>query len=134
MTLIIALLSEYVVATIEDASNSWGLSISFLSIILLPIVGNATKYAGAIIFAFKIKLDITLDVALESAAQIAMFVDKTNGWNEECCSYTSSNRESWGRCSSLGGTDKESFVACTAASNGHQSAMTTRSIMQLDLT
>ncbi|XP_018859261.1 vacuolar cation/proton exchanger 3-like [Juglans regia] len=71
---IIALFSEYVVAAIEDASNSWGLSISFLSIILLPIVGNATKYAGAIIFAFKNKLDITLDVALESAAQIAMFV------------------------------------------------------------
>ncbi|XP_040988863.1 uncharacterized protein LOC121236487 [Juglans microcarpa x Juglans regia] len=45
----------------------------------------------------------------------AMFVDRTNGRNEECCSYTSSNRESWGRCSSLGGTDKESSAACTAA-------------------
>ncbi|EMS61217.1 hypothetical protein TRIUR3_16734 [Triticum urartu] len=28
--------------------------------------------------------------------------DKANRQNEECCSYTSSNRESWGRCSSLG--------------------------------
>ncbi|KAF5471543.1 hypothetical protein F2P56_008324 [Juglans regia] len=74
MTLIIALLSEYVVATIEDASDSWGLSVSFLSIILLPIVGNAAEHAGAIIFAFKNKLDITLGVALGSAAQIAMFV------------------------------------------------------------
>lgn len=41
MTVTIALLSEYVVGTIEDASNSWGISISFISIILLPIVGNA---------------------------------------------------------------------------------------------
>ncbi|KAF8042165.1 hypothetical protein BT93_A0701 [Corymbia citriodora subsp. variegata] len=74
MTLVIALLSEYVVATIESASASWGLSVSFLSIILLPIVGNAAEHAGAIIFAFKNKLDISLGVALGSATQIAMFV------------------------------------------------------------
>ncbi|KAI4353345.1 hypothetical protein L6164_002303 [Bauhinia variegata] len=73
MTAIIALLSEYVVQTIEDASDSWGLSVSFLSIILLPIVGNAAEHAGAIIFAFKNKLDISLGVALGSATQISMF-------------------------------------------------------------
>ncbi|CAI0425396.1 unnamed protein product [Linum tenue] len=74
MTIVIALLSEYVVATIEDASNSWGLSVSFISIILLPIVGNAAEHAGAIIFAFKDKLDISLGVALGSSCQISMFV------------------------------------------------------------
>ncbi|XP_050901857.1 vacuolar cation/proton exchanger 3 isoform X2 [Lathyrus oleraceus] len=76
MTVFIALLSEYVVDTIEDASDSWGLSVSFLSIILLPIVGNAAEHAGAIIFAFKNKLDISLGVALGSSTQIAMFVGK----------------------------------------------------------
>ncbi|XP_023545142.1 vacuolar cation/proton exchanger 3-like [Cucurbita pepo subsp. pepo] len=74
MTLLIALLSEYVVNTIEEASTTWGLSVSFLSIILLPIVGNAAEHAGAIIFAFKNKLDISLGVALGSATQIALFV------------------------------------------------------------
>ncbi|GAU47795.1 hypothetical protein TSUD_263260 [Trifolium subterraneum] len=74
MTVFIAILSEYVVDTIEDASDSWGLSVSFLSIIMLPIVGNAAEHAGAIIFAFKNKLDITLGVALGSATQIGMFV------------------------------------------------------------
>uniref|UniRef100_A0A5B6ZRJ7 Vacuolar cation/proton exchanger n=1 Tax=Davidia involucrata TaxID=16924 RepID=A0A5B6ZRJ7_DAVIN len=74
MTAVIALLSEYVVGTIEAASESWGISVSFISIILLPIVGNAAEHAGAIIFAFKNKLDITLGVALGSAVQIAMFV------------------------------------------------------------
>ncbi|WJX43016.1 Vacuolar cation/proton exchanger 3 [Trifolium repens] len=69
MTVFIAILSEYV-----DASDSWGLSVSFLSIIMLPIVGNAAEHAGAIIFAFKNKLDITLGVALGSATQIGMFV------------------------------------------------------------
>ncbi|XP_022145515.1 vacuolar cation/proton exchanger 3-like [Momordica charantia] len=74
VTIIVALLSEYVVATIEDASETWGLSVGFLSIILLPIVGNAAEHAGAVIFAYKNKLDITLGVALGSATQIAMFV------------------------------------------------------------
>ncbi|KAH9615718.1 hypothetical protein KSS87_003965 [Heliosperma pusillum] len=74
MTVVIALLSEYIVGSIEAASDSWGLSVSFISIILLPIVGNAAEHAGAIIFAFKNKLDISLGVALGSATQISMFV------------------------------------------------------------
>ncbi|KAG5042377.1 hypothetical protein JHK87_006292 [Glycine soja] len=74
MTVTIALLSEYVVQTIEDASDSWGLSVSFLSIILLPIFGNATEHAAAIIFGFKNKLDISLGVSLGSSTQISMFV------------------------------------------------------------
>ncbi|KAI3833688.1 hypothetical protein MKX03_004023 [Papaver bracteatum] len=74
MTVLIALLSEYVVGTIEATSSSWGLSVSFICIILLPIVGNAAEHAGAVIFAFKNKLDISLGVALGSATQISMFV------------------------------------------------------------
>lgn len=74
MTVFIAILSEYVVGTIEAASESWGISVSFISIILLPIVGNAAEHAGAIIFAFKNKLDITLGVSLGSATQVSMFV------------------------------------------------------------
>lgn len=74
MTAIIALLSEFVVGTIEVASESWGISVTFISIILLPIVGNAAEHAGAVIFAFKNKLDISLGVAMGSATQIAMFV------------------------------------------------------------
>ncbi|CAB4315161.1 unnamed protein product [Prunus armeniaca] len=74
VTAITALLSEYVVGTIEDASKSWGLSFSFLSLILVPILGNAAEHAGSIIFAFKNKLDISLGVSLGSATQVAMFV------------------------------------------------------------
>ncbi|KAK8921702.1 Vacuolar cation/proton exchanger 1a [Platanthera zijinensis] len=73
-TLVIAVLSEYIVGTIEEASESWGLSVSFISIILLPTVGNAPEHAGAVIFAVKNKLDITLGVSLGSATQISMFV------------------------------------------------------------
>ncbi|KAG2245102.1 hypothetical protein Bca52824_093037 [Brassica carinata] len=74
MTLLVALLSDYLVSTIQDAADSWGLSVAFIGIILLPIVGNAAEHAGAVIFAFRNKLDITLGIALGSATQIALFV------------------------------------------------------------
>ncbi|XP_019456850.1 PREDICTED: vacuolar cation/proton exchanger 3-like [Lupinus angustifolius] len=74
MTLVISVLSEYVVGTIEDASDSWGISVGFISIILLPIVGNAAEHAGSVIFAFKNKLDMSLGIAMGSATQISMFV------------------------------------------------------------
>ncbi|CAK9139947.1 unnamed protein product [Ilex paraguariensis] len=74
MTALTALLSEYVVNTIEVVSESWGIPVGFISIIMLPIAGNATEHAGAIVFAFKNKLDISLGVSLGSATQIAMFV------------------------------------------------------------
>ncbi|KAL0344465.1 UNVERIFIED_CONTAM: Vacuolar cation/proton exchanger 3 [Sesamum radiatum] len=74
MTGVVALLSEYVVATIEDASDSWGLSVSFISVILLPIVGNAAEHAGAIIFAFKNKL-VPLSVIVAWIMGINMDLD-----------------------------------------------------------
>ncbi|XP_058114568.1 uncharacterized protein LOC131257752 [Magnolia sinica] len=51
--------------------------------------------------------------------------DNANGQNEECCSYSSSNRESWGRCSSLGGhSDEESSIDCIQNTNNrHQTAL-----------
>lgn len=55
-----------------------------------------------------------------SLSNLENLQDKPNGQNEECCSYTSSNRESWGRCSSLGGSDEESSADCTAVDNSHQ--------------
>lgn len=42
------------------------------------------------------------DVNTSSLDEPSQLQDKPGGQTEECCSYTSSNRESWGRCSSLG--------------------------------
>ncbi|XP_074358354.1 uncharacterized protein LOC141697739 [Apium graveolens] len=42
---------KYNCSTIRDASDSWGTSVSFISIILLPTIGNAAELAGSVIFA-----------------------------------------------------------------------------------
>ncbi|XP_050205003.1 vacuolar cation/proton exchanger 5-like isoform X2 [Mercurialis annua] len=69
----ISVLSEYLVNAIEGASRDWKIPIAFISVILLPIVGNAAEHAGAVIFAMKDKLDISLGVAIGSSTQISMF-------------------------------------------------------------
>ncbi|ONM12796.1 Vacuolar cation/proton exchanger 2 [Zea mays] len=74
LTLWVSFLSEYLVNAIEGASDSLNLPVAFISVILLPIVGNAAEHASAIMFAMKDKLDITLGVAIGSSTQISMFV------------------------------------------------------------
>ncbi|GAV74781.1 Na_Ca_ex domain-containing protein [Cephalotus follicularis] len=73
MTAWISILSEYLVDAIEGASKSWNMPIAFISVILLPLVGNAAEHASAIMFAMKDKLDISLGVAIGSSTQISMF-------------------------------------------------------------
>ncbi|XVE78256.1 hypothetical protein DITRI_Ditri13aG0129800 [Diplodiscus trichospermus] len=73
LTVWIAVLSEYLVDAIEGASHALKIPVAFISVILLPIVGNAAEHAGAIMFAMKDKLDISLGVAIGSSTQIAMF-------------------------------------------------------------
>ncbi|KAK1323166.1 Vacuolar cation/proton exchanger 5 [Acorus calamus] len=55
-TVWIAVLSEYLVDAIQGASVAWKMPVSFMSVILLPIVGNAAEHASAIMFAMKDKL------------------------------------------------------------------------------
>ncbi|XP_078437597.1 vacuolar cation/proton exchanger 3-like [Wolffia australiana] len=72
-TACVSVLSEYLVDAIQGASVSWKIPLPFISVILLPIVGNAAEHASAIMFAMKDKLDISLGVAIGSSTQISMF-------------------------------------------------------------
>ncbi|XP_054780424.1 vacuolar cation/proton exchanger 2-like isoform X1 [Prosopis cineraria] len=74
LTVWVSVLSGYLVDAIEGASESLHMPVAFISVILLPIVGNAAEHASAIMFAMKDKLDITLGVAIGSSTQISMFV------------------------------------------------------------
>ncbi|KAK2986409.1 hypothetical protein RJ640_011847, partial [Escallonia rubra] len=73
LTAWISYVSEYLVNAIEGASVAMNMPVAFISVILLPIVGNAAEHAGAVMFAVKDKLDISLGVAIGSSTQIAMF-------------------------------------------------------------
>lgn len=74
LTVWVSILSGYLVDAIQGTSEAMNIPVAFISVILLPIVGNAAEHASAIMFAMKDKLDITLGVAIGSSTQISMFL------------------------------------------------------------
>lgn len=73
-TLIVAVESEFLVGSLEVATQQLGLSELFTGVILLPIIGNAAEHATAVTVAMKNKMDLSLSVAVGSSLQIALFV------------------------------------------------------------
>jgi Ca2+:H+ antiporter len=71
--LAVALMSEILVGSIEDASAGIGLSPFFVSIIVVAIVGNAAEHWVAVYFADRDKMDLSINIAIGSSAQIALF-------------------------------------------------------------
>jgi Ca2+:H+ antiporter len=73
-TAFVALESEFLVGSLEPALADIGLSEFFVGLILIPIVGNAAEHSSAVLFAVRNKLDVTLEIAIGSSTQIALFV------------------------------------------------------------
>ena len=70
----VAVMSEVLVATVEGAATQFGLGEAFIGIILIPILGNVAEHAAAVIMAVKGKIDISIEIAVGSSMQIAVFV------------------------------------------------------------
>jgi Ca2+:H+ antiporter len=70
----IAIVSEIFVEGIQEAATRMGLSQGFVGFIIIPIVGAAAEMMSAFSAARKNKLDISVGIAMGSAAQIALFV------------------------------------------------------------
>jgi Ca2+:H+ antiporter len=73
-TVAVAVLSEYLVHAVEGAATSFGMSRLFIGVVLVAIVGNAAEHSTAISMALKNKMDLSINIALGSGAQIALFV------------------------------------------------------------
>jgi Ca2+:H+ antiporter len=70
----VGLMSEILVGSITEASESVGLSEFFIGVIVVAIVGNAAEHWVAVLVAWKDKMDLAVNIAIGSAAQIALFV------------------------------------------------------------
>ncbi len=73
-TLSVVFLSDHLVENVEHVANQLGMTPIFVGVILLAIIGNAAENSSAIIMAHKNKMDLSINIALGSSTQIAMFV------------------------------------------------------------
>jgi Ca2+:H+ antiporter len=71
---LVGVMSEILVGSIEDASKQIGLSQFFVGVFIVAIVGNAAEHYVAVVVAHKNKMDLAVNIAIGSSAQIALFV------------------------------------------------------------
>jgi len=70
----VGVMSEVLVGSIADASESVGLSEFFIGVIIVAIVGNAAEHWVAVLVAHKNKMNLAVNIAIGSSAQVALFV------------------------------------------------------------
>jgi Ca2+:H+ antiporter len=69
-----AWMSEILVGALQPALDKIGLSKFFVGLIVIPVIGNAAEHSSAVTFALKNRMDVTLEIAIGSSVQIALFV------------------------------------------------------------
>jgi len=74
VTLLVALVSEVFVESVQEAALDLGMSQAFVGFIVVALVGAAAEMASAFAGARKNRLDLSVGIALGSASQIALFV------------------------------------------------------------
>jgi Ca2+:H+ antiporter len=73
-TAAIVFLSEVLVVSAEEVVEVYHISEFFLGIILIPLIGNVAEHLVAVQFAAKNKMDLSVEIAVSSSLQIALFV------------------------------------------------------------
>ena len=72
--ILVGLMSEILVGSLEHAAEDIGLSEFFIGVFVVAIVGNAAEHWVAVLVAAKDKMDLAVNIAIGSSAQIALFV------------------------------------------------------------
>lgn len=73
-TILVAIDSEWLVASVEHVAHQFHLSSLFLGGFILALVGNAAEHFAAILLARKNKIGASVEIAVGSSLQIALFV------------------------------------------------------------
>jgi Ca2+:H+ antiporter len=74
VTVLVALVSEIFVESVQIAAEDFGMTPAFVGFIVVALVGGAAEMASAFSGARKNRLDLSVGIALGSASQIALFV------------------------------------------------------------
>ena len=72
--LCVAFESEMLISTVEHIISRYGFKETFIGIIIIPLLGNVAENTSAIIMAVRNKVDLSIEIAIGSCIQIALFV------------------------------------------------------------
>ena len=66
--------SELLVGSLDTVIHDWGLTPTFVGVIVIAIAGNAAEHSTAVLMALEKKLEVGLAICFESSKQIALLV------------------------------------------------------------
>ncbi|MHB8510466.1 MAG: calcium/proton exchanger [Candidatus Dormibacteria bacterium] len=72
--LVVGLESEFLVSSLKPALGALHLPMLFVGLILIPVIGNAAEHSSAVLFAARNRMNLTLEIAIGSSSQVALFV------------------------------------------------------------
>jgi Ca2+:H+ antiporter len=70
----VAIVSEWIVESVEDVAHHLGWSELFVGAFVIAIVGNAAEHSAAVLLAMKNRMGAAVEIAIGSSLQIALFV------------------------------------------------------------
>jgi Ca2+:H+ antiporter len=73
-TVVTALIAEILVGSIETFADRVHLTDFFVAAVIVAIVGNAAEHGGAVVVAYRGKVQLAAEIALSSSAQVAVFL------------------------------------------------------------
>jgi Ca2+:H+ antiporter len=73
-TVVTAQVAEILVGSLRVFADQVGVTEFFLAAVIVAIVGNAAEHGGAVVVAFRGKIALAAEIALSSAAQVAVFL------------------------------------------------------------
>ncbi|MBJ23820.1 MAG: calcium/proton exchanger [Euryarchaeota archaeon] len=73
-TILVAVMAEFLVGSIEHSAESLGWPPVFIGVILIPLFGNAAEHFTAVTVAGKNKMDLSIGIAIGSSTQVAVFI------------------------------------------------------------
>jgi len=66
--------SELLVGSLDIVIHGWGLTPTFVGVIVIALVGNAAEHSTAVLMALEKRLEVGLVICFESSKQIALLV------------------------------------------------------------
>jgi Ca2+:H+ antiporter len=73
-TVVTAFVAEILVGSLRTFADQVGVTEFFVSAVIVAIVGNAAEHGGAVVVAYRGKIALAGEIALASAAQVAVFL------------------------------------------------------------
>lgn len=72
--LLVAVCANFMIGSVNSSIKTMHISKTFVGLVLLPMLGNATERISAVVSAYRGRMDLAIEVIIGGSMQIALFI------------------------------------------------------------